>query len=383
MSHSEQVDCEGDVRSEQHSVVLRQLEAEVVDLEHGCELRKLRVFRFHTAASNEVRYCFDQVHVGWMAGHEFVSPLVLFQLSQVAELLVGVFGGGKAHRRGLVQLKVESRGVHEGLLERCVLEEEVVEQALDGVSPHQVHLGLDAHAAELANQLQELGLVRREVLQFGQHVQQRVHVPAKRRLSGRLNPTIDVVPILVEPMLFHLVNLQHSTGHDSDVDSSHNLLAVLHHDLLKHLCINEFADEPVSAAHVLVDIGLQVPRHVGQAELLLRPLLDSVVELDCELEDGKFSLVDLLRRALCLQVEALVGWRLNKKGHFRLELILRELWVEQVEVFVSPRHLRRDDVLCVPVQQRLCHEGLVVFLEEETDLPVAVVLPLNFLIQRV
>ena len=75
---------------------------------------------------------------------------------------------------------------------------------------------------------------------------------------------------------------------------THDLLAVLHHDLCEHLGVDELVDEPASASDILIDVRLEVAGHVWQAKLLLGPLLDSVVELDGESEDSKLGVLNFL-----------------------------------------------------------------------------------------
>ena len=52
-------------------------------------------------------------------------------------------------------------------------------------------------------------------------------------------------------------------------------------------------------------------------------------------------------------------------------------------VSVAPRDLFWDYVISVPVEQGLRDETLVVISKEVPDVPVAMVLPLNLLVQRI
>ena len=74
---------------------------------------------------------------------------------------------------------------------------------------------------------------------------------------------IDIVPVLIQLVLLCFVELEHGARHDADVDAAHQLLAILHHDFLEHVAVYELVDEPAGTPHVLIDIGLQEPGHVG------------------------------------------------------------------------------------------------------------------------
>ena len=102
------------------------------------------VFGLNAAASDQVCHCFDHVGVGRLGGHKSGTSFILLDLGKIAKLLVWVLRGWKSHRGRLIHLKVESWSVDKGLLEGCVLEEEVVKESLNGVRPHKVHLCFDS-----------------------------------------------------------------------------------------------------------------------------------------------------------------------------------------------------------------------------------------------
>ena len=137
-------------------------------------------------------------------------------------------------------------------------------------------------------------MVVREILELRQEEEQRVDIVAQRGLSWLLDAILDIIPVQVQLVLLGLEGLEHGAGYDSDVDLTHDLLAVLHHDLREHLGVDELVDEPASASDILIDVRLEVARHVWQAKLLLGPLLDRVVELDSEPEDSKLGVLDFL-----------------------------------------------------------------------------------------
>ena len=102
-----------------------------------------------------------------------------------------------------------------------------------------------------------------------------------------------------------------------------------------------------------------------------------------EFEHCNLSLTDFFWSLLGSQVQAAVHGRLNHDWHFRLLNIRRVLGVEQVEVIVAPRDLGWYNGLSVPVEERLRHKVLVVLSEKESDVPVAMIFPLDLLVQRV
>ena len=67
---------------------------------------------------------------------------------------------------------------------------------------------------------------------------------------------LNVVPVRIQLILFRFVELEHGARHDADVDATHQLLAILHHDFLKHFTVYELVDEPAGTPHVLIDVGL-------------------------------------------------------------------------------------------------------------------------------
>ena len=68
---------------------------------------------------------------------------------------------------------------------------------MDAVSADEVPLRLDAHAAELTDELKELSLVVREILQLRQEEEQRVDIVAQRGLSWLLDAILDIIPVQV------------------------------------------------------------------------------------------------------------------------------------------------------------------------------------------
>ena len=101
-----------------------------------------------------------------------------------------------------------------------------------------------------------------EILQVRQEKQESIDIIAKCCLSGILDTSLDIVPIQIELVFLSLIDLEHSASDNTNVDSAHNLLTILHHDFLEKLTVDELIYEPTCTANVLVDIGLQVARHI-------------------------------------------------------------------------------------------------------------------------
>ena len=192
---------------------------------------------------------------------------------------------------------------------------------------------------------------------------------------------LNVVPVQIQLILFRFVELEHGARHDSDVDAAHKLLAILHHDFLEHVAVDELVDEPAGTPHVLIDVGLQEPGHVGQSILLRGALLDCVVELHGELEDAELGLVYGFWGVLGAQVEASLARRLHFEGSLPLYSEACVHGAEQVIVLVAPWHFGRDDARRVPVQQSAGDEALVIVTEEVADVPVSMIVPLDLLVQ--
>ena len=195
---------------------------------------------------------------------------------------------------------------------------------------------MDAHAAELTDKLKELSLICRKLLKPRQEEEQRVDIVAQRGLPWLLDTSLDIIPIQVQLVFLGLEDLEHGAGYDSDVDSTHELLAVLHHDLGEHLGVDELVDEPTCASNILIDVRLEVARHVWQAILLLGPLLDRIVELDGELEDGKLGVLDFLFTVESTKILRHMRRRCNLKCSLLFNLVVRKLRVEQMEILVAP-----------------------------------------------
>ena len=151
----------------EHHVVARQLVAKVLDLVMCCflswgQLDSLRKVNMH--ASDETAHCLNEVHKGRRVRHQFAQSISLLLEGQDSLFLRGVFRCRQAHLRLLVHFVGQSRRVYKVLLKGRVFEVKEVEQSLHSVSSNQISLRLDSQPTELADKLQELGLVGSEVL---------------------------------------------------------------------------------------------------------------------------------------------------------------------------------------------------------------------------
>lgn len=142
-------------------------------------------------------------------------------------------------------------------------------------------------------------------------------------------------------------------------------------------------DEPLGAADILVDVGLEVARHVRQAKLLVRPLQDREVELHSKLEDSELGVLNLLRCVLSGKIERNVNRVTDFKRGLRRNIKVCEGRVEQVVVIVPPGDFPDDKFLGVPVEECLDHVLLVLVSEQVANVPVTMVVPLDLLVERV
>ena len=107
------------------------------------------------------------------------------------------------------------------------------------------------------------------------------------------------------------------------------------------------------------------------------------VELGGKLEDGQLCLCDLRFSVQLTDVTRNIrewryeGWTLRLWEHGRI------LLVHQVVVVVSPGNLARDDVRSVPVEEDLRDEVVILGSEQESVLPVLVVVIGNLLVEVV
>jgi len=69
-------------------------------------------------------------------------------------------------------------------------------------------------------------------------------------------------------MFLNFVHLQHSACDNTNVNSAHDLLAVLHHDFFNHVAVDKLFDEPLGTSDVLVNVCLNISRHIRQAVFL-------------------------------------------------------------------------------------------------------------------
>ena len=119
---------------------------------------------------------------------------------------------------------------------------------------------------------------------------------------------------------------------------------------------------------------------------LLGPLLNSVIELHSELEHKKLDILDVT--ILCTKLAHV------KTDIFRvLELHERtdivslakssKLGLDQVVVIITPADFTRDHLLSVPVEQHIGDENAIVVAEKIPDVPVAMIVPLDFTIKSI
>jgi len=194
-------------RQEQNMVVLGEEEARVLEGVRRSDSLSLFAFGHDLCVQGprEVANSFEQVEVLRVFTLHLLQSLSLFQQCKSILLRVGVFRSWQTNVRLLFQLERQLLFIDKVLVVRRRLPVEEVQHALQGVSLHQEEASFGTERGESCNELQELGLVFREVLNLREKGEEGKNHGADCGLPGGFHSVLAVLPVLVQVALVRRV----------------------------------------------------------------------------------------------------------------------------------------------------------------------------------